>query len=351
MDTLRTRTSPRTLYETIIRLTTAQKKAIADMGLGSLVHMSLDGVPSKKGFYVVDILNTRTMTLDLKSGSIPITVESSHNLLDLPKASINILDLEDLLEANRTTNEWKKQFNKSKMHPMDVIKVILQNNYIGISNDGSGTMTSVSMLVLDITDATVSTKVEIPEIKPALAAWNVGLLRKRESIEEEMGGFGLMPIKREYMIKLPKQESTPKDEPTTPPREGGKKEYNQCKDEMEVVPIRSISGMLIPIYYSPKFLEELDTSEKKYLKNSKTRKTLPVVVTPKFNETTLDGTPLVAIGTIKERDEVPKFDLGTSPIKDDALPTTASTTQQTSLKMKGKGKQVADDTVQQDNQP
>ncbi|KAI3672899.1 hypothetical protein L6452_39002 [Arctium lappa] len=142
MDTLRTRTSPRTLHETIRGLSTTQEKAVQEMGLGSLLKMSIDGVPSKIGFYVVDILNTKTMTLDTRYGRIPITVDSIHNL-DLPKGGLNLLEMEDIPEATRITEEWKKQFHKTKMRPVDVMKLL----YV---------------------EATISKKVEPLDERPAL---------------------------------------------------------------------------------------------------------------------------------------------------------------------------------------
>ncbi|KAI3678390.1 hypothetical protein L6452_37680 [Arctium lappa] len=69
---LRTRTSPKTLHDTIKGLTPEQKTAVKDMGLGALVDMTIVGVPSKLGFYIVDMLDTRKMQLDLRSGSIAI---------------------------------------------------------------------------------------------------------------------------------------------------------------------------------------------------------------------------------------------------------------------------------------
>lgn len=93
---------------TIIGLSKDQKKAVEDMGLESIVNMSLEGVPSKLGFYVVDALNTRNMIMDLKHGSIQITPESIHDLMGLPIGGINILDKDDIPDATRLTEEWKK---------------------------------------------------------------------------------------------------------------------------------------------------------------------------------------------------------------------------------------------------
>ncbi|KAI3685137.1 hypothetical protein L6452_34371 [Arctium lappa] len=107
---------------------------------------------------------------------------------------------------------------------------------------------------------------------------------------------------------------------------------SQCKDEMEVVRIRSLPGMLTPVYYNPEFLKELETSERKYLEDSKAKKTLPFVDPPNLDEPTDIETPQILT-------------------KEDGLPTRTSTAQQETSEMKDKGKHTTDDTVEQGNHP
>ncbi|KVI03137.1 hypothetical protein Ccrd_018569 [Cynara cardunculus var. scolymus] len=65
LENLRTRTSPRTLYQTIVGLNDAQKIAVKQMGLGALLEMTINGVPTKLGFFVVDNLDVKKMELKL----------------------------------------------------------------------------------------------------------------------------------------------------------------------------------------------------------------------------------------------------------------------------------------------
>ncbi|KAI3666800.1 hypothetical protein L6452_41837 [Arctium lappa] len=98
---LRTRTSPRTLKETISSLSPEQKKkAVTEMGLVSVLKMAIDGVPSKLAF----------MQIDVKSGNIAITVESVHDLLGLPMGGIDLINSEDRDFGLNLTKEWHWQF-------------------------------------------------------------------------------------------------------------------------------------------------------------------------------------------------------------------------------------------------
>ncbi|KVH91525.1 Cystatin [Cynara cardunculus var. scolymus] len=78
---IRTRTSPKTLYETVKCLTPAQRATIKDMGFESLLDMTVDGIPAKLGFYVVDMLDVAAMNIKINNGAIPITAESIHEVL------------------------------------------------------------------------------------------------------------------------------------------------------------------------------------------------------------------------------------------------------------------------------
>lgn len=67
---IRTRTSPKTLHETVKLLKEEQRTAVEAMGLGSLLNMTVDGVPSKLGYFVVDNLDTERMQLNLRVNDI-----------------------------------------------------------------------------------------------------------------------------------------------------------------------------------------------------------------------------------------------------------------------------------------
>ena len=55
---LRTRTSPRLLYDCIKELNSDQQQVVRDMGLGSVLKVKMDEIPQKLGFWLVDKLDT-----------------------------------------------------------------------------------------------------------------------------------------------------------------------------------------------------------------------------------------------------------------------------------------------------
>jgi len=90
--------------------------------------MTIDGVPYKLGFYVVDILNTKKMTLDLRNNSIPITTQSIHDLMGLRLGGLDIEDPNDEDGDESILDEWKSQFDKPKMRPTNVMKLIIETD-------------------------------------------------------------------------------------------------------------------------------------------------------------------------------------------------------------------------------
>ena len=51
---IRTRTSPRVLYDCIQLLNEQQRSVVTKMGLGKVLGLATNGIPTKLGFYVVD---------------------------------------------------------------------------------------------------------------------------------------------------------------------------------------------------------------------------------------------------------------------------------------------------------
>ncbi|KAJ9565459.1 hypothetical protein OSB04_001425 [Centaurea solstitialis] len=282
--TLNTRTSPRTLYETVIGLNQAQRRAVCDMGLESIINMTIDGVPYKLGFYVVDILNTKKMSLDMINSSIQITTQSIHDLMGLRLGGLDLEDPNDEDGDESIVDEWKSQFDKPKIRPTDVMKLILETddasfrfkmnflvlfvnlmaectpsgicnvNFISkIKNEEmipridwckfiynkikqskqrwkgenrycfyAGPLTYITLLYVE---ATMSPRVVIPQKKHAITSWNIGLLRKREATEIAAGGFGMLPVKPEYTESNLKEGKRSADAPKSPLNEPGEKVY------------------------------------------------------------------------------------------------------------------------------
>ncbi|KAI3735646.1 hypothetical protein L6452_15154 [Arctium lappa] len=92
--------------------------------MDSLLDMTIDGVPLKLGYYVVDAVNTTQMHLKVHTGVIPITVESVHRFLGLPTGGIDLANEQSLDADDNLTLFWRRQFKKGRMTPQDIINEI-----------------------------------------------------------------------------------------------------------------------------------------------------------------------------------------------------------------------------------
>ncbi|KAI3702585.1 hypothetical protein L6452_28329 [Arctium lappa] len=108
VDGIRTRTSQMVLHETIEQLSESQKVVVKEMVLESLLSMTLDGIPSKLGFFVVDNLDTDTMQLRLKKASISISENTVHKMQGVP---VGGLDLDSLDTDNSSSGTKSIKLN------------------------------------------------------------------------------------------------------------------------------------------------------------------------------------------------------------------------------------------------
>ncbi|PWA44411.1 hypothetical protein CTI12_AA525140 [Artemisia annua] len=108
---LRGRATAVKLYETIKSLSTERKKMIMEMGFGDLIDFPIGSIPTKLAFFVVNFLDTDTMTLNLPNGKIPILPETVKEIFGIPMG-------ETMLERQRGERryddpfivQWRKQF-------------------------------------------------------------------------------------------------------------------------------------------------------------------------------------------------------------------------------------------------
>ncbi|KVH92035.1 Peptidase C48, SUMO/Sentrin/Ubl1 [Cynara cardunculus var. scolymus] len=194
------------------------------------------------------------MELKVVNGGIPITIESIHKLLGLRMGGVDILEMDEVEDSKNMTTTWRKQFDKKKMRPKDIMKIMqssrdagfnfklnflvlfvnlmVECNRMGCCNFGflsriesedvipgidwckyiygkiktsksrwrrdsrmcfyAGPLTYLALLYVE---ATISPKVVVEHKGHAISAWNLDLLKKRQSTEIKDGGFGLLPIR------------------------------------------------------------------------------------------------------------------------------------------------------------
>ena len=129
---LRTRTSPNVLYETLKNLSEQQKKDVEEIGLGCLLEMKLDGIPSQMGYYVVDNFDPANMRLKLKNGSLEVSLESVHRIPGLPKEGVKIANINASIVGEDILNTWKKQYGDKRIRPTHVLAKIKKDQAGGL---------------------------------------------------------------------------------------------------------------------------------------------------------------------------------------------------------------------------
>ncbi|KAI3685425.1 hypothetical protein L6452_34667 [Arctium lappa] len=128
---IRTRMSPMILQQTLYEMSDDQRKAVEEMGLGSFIGMTVDGIPSRLGYFVVNNLDTNTMEMTLNHVTIIINEETVHQILKVPIGGIDLATVEPDSQGDALATTWKKQYGKEKMHPTDVMNRILESSVNG----------------------------------------------------------------------------------------------------------------------------------------------------------------------------------------------------------------------------
>ncbi|KAI3797271.1 hypothetical protein L1987_32526 [Smallanthus sonchifolius] len=91
MLSLRTRSSPKSLSDATRTLSDKQLDCVRAMGFGKMLSFNVDGILGLLGHYVVDNLDTESMTIKLERGSIQITKEVINRLIGVPMGGTKIV--------------------------------------------------------------------------------------------------------------------------------------------------------------------------------------------------------------------------------------------------------------------
>ena len=113
---LRTRTSLMTLQQTLYQFTLSQWTAVKEMGLASILDMTVDGIPTKLGYFVIDNLDSNSMQLRLQRTSINITEELVHKTLGVANSGINLDACEVDHRSKVLFRAWRSQYRKKKLN-------------------------------------------------------------------------------------------------------------------------------------------------------------------------------------------------------------------------------------------
>ncbi|CAH1427002.1 unnamed protein product [Lactuca virosa] len=91
---LRTRMSPKKFYDIVKSLNKEQKKAVREMGLGSLLRIATNGISGKLARFVVNSFNPSDMKIHLPNAKIDITLELVHDLLGIPLGKTDMREID-----------------------------------------------------------------------------------------------------------------------------------------------------------------------------------------------------------------------------------------------------------------
>ncbi|GJS10477.1 RNA-directed DNA polymerase, eukaryota [Tanacetum coccineum] len=216
---IRTRGSPKVLYNLMKNLSQAQMKDIIDIGFGSLIGMATEEIPVKLAHFVVDKFDSDLMTLKLTNGVIPITPELVYQVLGVPLGGEDINRMDRLGREDVTTLEWHSQFSRRNPTPMQVYDKIQESQMGGIlfklnflvlfsnamclkmskinwirdceNSYYSGPLTALTLMYLF---STKCDSISVPRQTPAIKYWSTELIKKREIFEICNGGFGLLHL-------------------------------------------------------------------------------------------------------------------------------------------------------------
>ncbi|GJX09428.1 hypothetical protein Tco_0199287 [Tanacetum coccineum] len=107
---IRTRTTPTSLFSAMCILNPDRKKCIRDMGFGSMIGMAIHELPGVLGLYVMKNLDTEKNELLLSDSSILVNSQSVHDILGIPISGRSIESLEPRSHDDPFIREWKSQF-------------------------------------------------------------------------------------------------------------------------------------------------------------------------------------------------------------------------------------------------
>lgn len=129
---LRTRISTNSLINVIRSLNKDQKKAVRELGFGSLLKLSIDGIPGKLSRYVVNKFNPQDMKIHLPEASIEITKELVQNLIGVPIGKKSLYEIEHCDHTLKEFVEWKEQYDRKPMRPTDIERRIRKSKDSGM---------------------------------------------------------------------------------------------------------------------------------------------------------------------------------------------------------------------------
>ncbi|KAI3666865.1 hypothetical protein L6452_41904 [Arctium lappa] len=229
-------------------------------------------------------LDTNEMALALKDGPIPITVELIHELLGLLVGGIDLLSEEPVSPVENITKSFKTQFDKTKMRPRDVQKLIQES--------------------------TECENMRVEHMRPATLGWSFESLKKRESSELDAGGLGsatMKPLSRQTSMGIGTDNYDIKYGSSGTEDFGGPSNTtNVAEDEdtsRALVLSQNHDNQVSQFWFTPTLHMVCDEAYSKSIVNKKGRREVEVVPPPQFDIETSplnDVKPLTAVKAVRK---------------------------------------------------
>ncbi|KAJ9548710.1 hypothetical protein OSB04_021253 [Centaurea solstitialis] len=250
------RTSPKNLITANRSLSPVQKKWIEDIGLGSILNLDIDTIPSKLAYGIVQAFDNVQMVIKTTFGDIRVTNESVSEMLGLKNEGLDIKDFISDGEWNDELTSWREQYCYSTIRQSEVQKKISESEaddwnfrlnfiilfvnsmantlkmgtvdttilsflpkkddlkkinwckyicdsarntkYIWNSEvDGSFFTGPITFLMLLYVDSTLCKAVPHRRVIPAIKEWNTKMVFQRQIHEFKNGGFGNLELNYE----------------------------------------------------------------------------------------------------------------------------------------------------------
>nr|GEU61550.1 hypothetical protein [Tanacetum cinerariifolium] len=244
---IRTRGSPKVLYNLMKNLSPAQMKDIIDIGFGSMIGMAFEEIPGKIAHFVVDNFDDDSMKLKLSNGVISITLELVYKVLGVPLGGEDINRTNRLGSEDVTTLEWHSQISNKNPTPKKVYDKIQESqmggilfklnflvlfpNAMGLSGKDGQCRPGKSIIGYINEDTKIKSLdwckyvcmslkmskinwirdgensyysrpltaltcdlISVPRERPSIKYWTTELIKKREIFEISNGGFGLLHL-------------------------------------------------------------------------------------------------------------------------------------------------------------
>ncbi|PWA55235.1 ulp1 protease family, C-terminal catalytic domain-containing protein [Artemisia annua] len=131
-DRIVARIPPASLFKAITSLTHMQRQDVIDMGFGDILEFKISKVPTRLAFWLLEMFDENTCSLNLPGRVIKITRELVRELLGVPMGEVHLDARDEANHRNELTRRWKAQFGTIKRHySTHVAKLIVEKKRSG----------------------------------------------------------------------------------------------------------------------------------------------------------------------------------------------------------------------------